>query len=125
MHTPTEMDERLAEIGRRIDLLQATTLAGTSEVAAEVAQDGTFVAAVEAEMHTWDAYLEHLQVTAATTAGSTRERAEAAISELRRHRNALSSCTSPTGNPSSNAAFATRSGSSSTTRVSARRSPLP
>jgi hypothetical protein len=47
------------------------------------------VDAVEAELLRWDVYLERLQVKAATTAGSTREQVEAAISELRRHRNAL------------------------------------
>ena len=44
--------------------------------------------AVEAELCCWDAYLERLQVKAAT-AGSARSRAEAAISELRRQRNFL------------------------------------
>jgi uncharacterized coiled-coil DUF342 family protein len=54
-------------------------------------EDGaTFVAAVGAELRRWDAHLERLQVKAATTERSARERAEAAISELRRHRTTLS-----------------------------------
>ena len=137
MPAPTTMEERLAEIGRRIDRLHARAQAGTSEAkigiqrrvdalrkeqasaraavheaaagieeklrqldtrvgiaeqsaAADVAEDRrTFVHAVEAELRRWDACLERLQVKAATTAGSAREQAEAAISELRRHRNAL------------------------------------
>lgn len=47
------------------------------------------MAAIEAELRSWDAYLECLQVKAATSAASAREQAEASISELRRHRNTL------------------------------------
>jgi hypothetical protein len=86
MQTPTRTEE---EIARRIDRLHASTQAGASEAAADVAEDRrTFVAAVEAELHWWDAYLERLQVKVAM-ARSAREQAEAAISELRRHRNSL------------------------------------
>jgi len=49
----------------------------------------TRIEAQQAELYRWDACLERLQVKAATTAGSAREQAEAAISELRRQRNAL------------------------------------
>jgi hypothetical protein len=75
--------EELGQLDTRVDT------AGRS-AAADVAQDTRmFVAAVEAELHTWDAYLERQQVKAATTAGRAREQAEAAISELRRRRNAV------------------------------------
>ena len=49
----------------------------------------TRIEARPAELYRWDAYLDRLQVKAATTAGSAREQAEAAITEFRRHRNAL------------------------------------
>jgi chromosome segregation ATPase len=52
-------------------------------------QSPTRIEARQAELYRWDAYLERLQVKAATTAGSARQQAEAAISELRRQRNAL------------------------------------
>jgi hypothetical protein len=52
-------------------------------------QSPTRIEARQAELYRWDACLERLQVKAATTAGSAREQAEAAISELRRQRNAL------------------------------------
>ncbi len=77
------IEEQLCQLDTRVDVAEQSA-------AADVAQDSsTFVTAVEAELHTWDAYLERLQVKAAMTAGSAREQAEAAISELRSHRNAL------------------------------------
>jgi hypothetical protein len=55
--------------------------------AADLAQDlGTFLDAVTGELHAWDVYLERRQLEAAMTEGPERERAEAAISELRRCR---------------------------------------
>lgn len=51
-------------------------LAGQS-AAADTAEDGaTFAAAVKEELHSWDLYLERLQVKAATTAGGPRDKAE-------------------------------------------------
>lgn len=80
---------RKEESGCRIDRLRASEPGATSEAAADCAEDRrTFVAAVEAELDCWDAYLERLQVKAAT-GRSAREHAEAAISRLRRHRNSL------------------------------------
>ncbi len=77
------IEEKLGHLDTRVDIAEQSA-------AADVAQDSsTFVTAVEAELHAWDAYLERLQVKAAMTAGSTREQAEAAISELRSYRNAL------------------------------------
>jgi hypothetical protein len=130
--TTTAIEERLAEIGRRIDQLDARAGAGAAgaksqiqrhldtlrhgvskypdavedklrqleikldiaehRLASEFADDPrTFGDAVQAELHDWDTYLEWLQVGAATKAqaGSPREQIEAAIRELRRHRNTL------------------------------------
>lgn len=132
--TTTTIEERLAEIGRHIDRLQARERAGVAEVklrvqghldalrqeeasvqaavvkardeaeakleqlktrlevaehslAADVAEDwAKFAAAVQAELHSWDTYLERLQTKAATKAGKAREQAEAAISGLRQRR---------------------------------------
>lgn len=86
MRAPPRMNE---EIGRRIDRLQMSQQGAGTGAAADFAEDQrTFVTAIEAELCCWDSYLERLQVNAAT-AGSAREQAEAAISELRRHRNFL------------------------------------
>lgn len=86
MEAPPRMNE---EIGRRIDRLQISQQGAGAGAPANFAEDPRrFVTAVEAELCCWDAYLERLQVKAAT-AGSAREQAEEAISELRRHRNFL------------------------------------
>ena len=61
-----------------------------SSVAAELSHDRqTFVDAVEDELQTWDTYFERLQAQAAWRASGAREQAEAAISDLRRRRNAI------------------------------------
>jgi hypothetical protein len=81
--TAAGIEEELSQLGTRVDIAEQSAVA-------DVTKDRrTFVDAVEAELLRWDVYLERLQVKAATAAGSTREQAEAAISELRRHRNAL------------------------------------
>jgi chromosome segregation ATPase len=86
MRAPPKMNQK---IGRRIDRLPMSGRGATPEEVADFAEDGrAFVTAVEAELHSWDAYIERLQVKAAM-AGRAREQAEAAISELRRHRNSL------------------------------------
>jgi hypothetical protein len=79
------IEDRIRQLEIKLDIAKHL-------LAAELAGDaGTFVSAVEAELHDWDTYLERLQVKAATNAndGSAREQAEAAIRELRRHRNAV------------------------------------
>ena len=86
MRAPPRMNE---ETGSRIGQLHMSGQGATPEAAADFAEDGpAFVTAVEAELHLWDAYLERLQVKAAT-AGGARAQAEAAITELRHHRNSL------------------------------------
>jgi chromosome segregation ATPase len=49
-----------------------------------------FGSTVEAELRRWDLFLERLQAAAATKTGRAREQAEAAISELRQRRLAVS-----------------------------------
>ena len=58
--------------------------------AVELAEDKEeFLDALVEELHSWDVYLERLQVKVATTAADRRDQAEGAIRQLRRHRNAL------------------------------------
>ena len=45
-----------------------------------------FSDAIEAELQRWDAYLARMQARAATKSGAARERAEAAIADLRQQR---------------------------------------
>ena len=59
-------------------------------LAAELADDReTFTNAVEAELHGWDAYLGRMQAKAAAKSPPARERAEMAVSDLRRRRIAV------------------------------------
>lgn len=62
--------------------------------AVELAEDKNgFLGALAEEVHSWDVYVERLQVNIAATAGDGREQAEGAIRELRRHRNRLAAHT--------------------------------
>jgi hypothetical protein len=82
--------EAAASIEQRVRRLDTTVGLAEQWAVADVAEDvGTFVDAVTAELHDWDVHIERLQLRAATTAGSGRQQAEAAISELRRRRNVL------------------------------------
>jgi chromosome segregation ATPase len=79
----------IEESGHRIDRPHTSGQRVTAEAAADFAEERQgFMTAVEAELRRWDSYLERLQVKAAT-AGRARERAEEAISDLRRHRTSL------------------------------------
>jgi seryl-tRNA synthetase len=76
-------DERFEQFASRLRVAH-------SAVAAELAvTPRTFTDAVEVELCEWEAYFERLQAQAALRAESTRYRAEAAISELRRRRNSV------------------------------------
>jgi hypothetical protein len=93
----TTFDSRLAEARHRIDqaaaqlaLLQARIDVAEHSLAADVAEDwASFAAAVEAELRSWDIYLERLQTSAATRTWPAREQAEAAIGDLRSRRIAV------------------------------------
>ena len=75
-----EVEQRLARLKTRLDVAERS-------LAADVSTDwATFAAAVEAELESWDTYLERLQTTVATRAWHAREQAEAAIGEVRGRR---------------------------------------
>jgi hypothetical protein len=79
------VEDKLRQLETKLDIAE-------HRLAAEFADDArTFADTVEAELHDWGTYLERLQMKAATKAkaGSAREQAEAAIRELRRHRNTV------------------------------------
>jgi hypothetical protein len=82
-HTPDPVGERLSRLGSRLDVAKRS-------IDADLAQDRShFTAAVEDELHGWDAFAERLQATAAARTGSARDRAETGIKELRRRRLAV------------------------------------
>ena len=76
---PDRIENTLGRLRLRIDVAERT-------VEADISANEDFAAAVGAELHSWDAYLERLQTKVATMAGPAREQAEAAIRELRRLR---------------------------------------
>ena len=80
---PEEIDEKLGQLRIRLAVAEKALLADLSD-------DWTrFAAAVEDELRSWDIYLERVQATTAAKAGSARERAEAAIAEVRAQRIAV------------------------------------
>ena len=80
---PNEVEEKLGQLRTRLAVAQNSLLADLSD------EWTTFAAAVEDELRSWDTYLERLQATAAANAGSARERAEAAIADVRTERIAV------------------------------------
>ena len=80
---PDELAEKLGQLRTRLAVAE-------NSLVADVSDDWTtFAAAVEDELRSWDTYLERLQATAATRAGNARERAEAAIADVRSQRLAV------------------------------------
>ena len=80
---PRVVDQKIGQLTTRLAVAE-------NSLTADVSDDWTtFAAAVEDELRTWDTYLERLQATAAARAGSARERAEAAIADVRSRRIAL------------------------------------
>lgn len=75
-----EVEENLAQLKTRLDIAEHSLEADDAEDWA------SFAAAVEAELQSWDLYLERLQTTAVAKAWKTREQTEAAIGDLRSHR---------------------------------------
>ena len=82
-HAPGEVEEKLAQLGTRVDIAEHSLTADLS------GDWPTFVAAVEAELDSWDTYLERLQTSVATSAWESRARAETAIAEVRTRRIAV------------------------------------
>lgn len=78
-----DVEQKLAQLKTRLDVAERS-------LAADVSGDwGTFAAAVEAELESWDIYLERLQTTVATRAWHAREQAEEAIGSVRGRRVAV------------------------------------
>jgi hypothetical protein len=80
---PDEVEEKLGQLRTRLAVAE-------NSLVADVSDEWTrFAAAVEDELRSWDTYLERLQATAVAKAGNARERAEAAIAEVRTRRIAV------------------------------------
>jgi DNA repair exonuclease SbcCD ATPase subunit len=78
-----DVERKLAQLKARLDVAERS-------LAADVSGDWTvFAAAVEAELESWDTYLERLQTTVATRAWHAREQAEEAIGDIRSRRIAV------------------------------------
>ena len=80
---PDEVEEKLGRLRTRLDVAEHSLDADASE------DWEAFVAAVEAELQSWDTYLERLQTGVAAKAWKVREQAEAAIGDVRSRRIAL------------------------------------
>ena len=79
---PEEIEEKLGQLRTRLAVAEHALFADISD------EWTTFAAAVEDELRSWGIYLERVQATAAK-AGSARERAEAAIADVRTERIAV------------------------------------
>ena len=80
---PDRLDEKLGRLKTRLAVAE-------NSVVTDVSDEWTAVAgAVEDELRCWDTDLERLQATAATKDGNARERAEAAIADVRARRIAV------------------------------------
>jgi hypothetical protein len=78
-----EVEDKLGQLKTRLDVAEHS-------LEADAAADwATFEAAVEAELYSWDTYLERLQTGAAVRAWNAREQAEAAIGDVRTYRIAV------------------------------------
>ena len=78
-----DVEQRLAQLKMRLDVAERS-------LAADASGDwATFASAVEAELESWDTYLERLQTTVATRAWHAREQAETAIGDVRSRRLAV------------------------------------
>jgi hypothetical protein len=80
---PDHVDDKIGQLKTRLVVAE-------NSVVADISDDWTtFARAVEDELRSWDTYLERLQTTAATKDGNARERAEAAIADVRTRRIAV------------------------------------
>jgi hypothetical protein len=80
---PEKVEEKLGRLRTRLAVAERSVTADVSD------EWTTFAAAVEEELRSWDTYLERLQTTAVAQAGTSRERAEAAIADVRTRRIAV------------------------------------
>jgi hypothetical protein len=78
------------EVMQKLGQLETRLAVAENSLAADISDDWmAFAAAVEDELRTWDTYLERVQATAVAKAGNARERAEAAIADVRTRRIAV------------------------------------
>ena len=78
-----DVEQKLAQLRARLDVAERS-------LAVDASGDwATYVAAVTAELESWDTYLERLQTTVARRGWHAREQAEAEIRDVRRHRIAV------------------------------------
>jgi predicted nucleic acid-binding Zn-ribbon protein len=80
---PDQVEEKLGQLRTRLVVAEKSLVADISD------EWTRFAAAVEDELRSWDTYLERLQATAVAKAGDARERAEAAIADVRSQRIAV------------------------------------
>ena len=80
---PARIDAKLTQLEARLEVAENSLAADGYETR------WMFTGAVEAELHSWDAYFERLQTTAAARDGEAREQAEAALRDLRARRLAI------------------------------------
>jgi len=80
---PDEVEEKLGRLRTRLDVAEHSLEADASD------DWTTFATAVEAELQSWDTYLERLQTSVAAKAWRAREQAEAAIGDVRSRRIAV------------------------------------
>ena len=79
--------DRAAAVEERLEQLKNELELAEHRVAAEfAATEDQATDALTAELHRWDVYLDRMQAKAAANTGVARERAEAAIADLRQRR---------------------------------------
>ena len=95
--------ERAAAVDQRLEQLDNELELAEHRVAAEfAATEEQFKDALQAELHRWDAYLDRMQAKAAAKSGAARERAEAAIADLRQRRVSIGKSLSDVGTAAGN-----------------------
>lgn len=78
------------DVEHRVALLQARLDVVERSLGADASGDpATYIAAVSAELESWDTFLERLQATIATRAWQARDQAEAEIRDVRSRRIAV------------------------------------
>jgi hypothetical protein len=95
--------ERAAAVDARLEQLDNELELAEHGVAAEFAStQEQFADAIGAELQRWDVYLARMQARAAAKSGAARERAEAAIADLRQLRVSIDTSLSDVGTAAGN-----------------------
>ena len=88
--TARELDQHAAAADDKLRQLETRARNAEHALAAELAEDKkTFTDTMEADLDEFDAFFKRLEAQASAKTGTAREQAEAAISELRRSKNAV------------------------------------